>query len=102
MTDLDVELIEHKSGRFIADIQFRVGKKQQEALPLRHPPVPVDLSQVVRATAAGIRSEDAEALIQTYGNEAMTAGLDAVVNPVFVPVFHFIISHVFPCICPCF
>ena len=77
VTDLDVELIEHKAGRFIADIQFRVAKKQQGSLPLRHPPVPVDLSQVVRATAAGIRSEDAEALIQAHGNDAMTAGLDA-------------------------
>ena len=77
VTDLDVELIEHKAGRFIADIQFRVAKKQQESLPLRHPPVPVDMSQVVRATAAGIRSEDAEALIQAHGNDAMTTGLDA-------------------------
>ena len=77
VTDLDVELIEHKAGRFISDIQFKVAKKQQESLPLRHPPVPVDMSQVVRATAAGIRSEDAEALIQAHGNDAMTTGLDA-------------------------
>lgn len=77
VTDLDVELIEHKAGRFIADIQFRVAKKQQTALPLRHPPLPVDLSQVVRATATGIRAEDAEALILTHGNEAMASGLDA-------------------------
>jgi hypothetical protein len=80
VTDLDVELIEHKAGRFIADIQFRVAKKQQEALPLRHPPVPVDLSQVVRAVAAGIRSEDAEALIHAHGNDAMAAGLDALLK----------------------
>ena len=80
MTDLDVELIEHKAGRFIADNQFRVAKKLQEALPLRHPPVPLDLSQLVRATAAGLRSEDAEALIQAHGNEAMTAGLDALLK----------------------
>ena len=77
VTDLDVELIEHKAGRFIADIQFRVAKKQQESLPLRHPPVPVDMTQVVRATAAGIRSEDAETLVQTHGNEAMSSGLDS-------------------------
>jgi Initiator Replication protein len=80
VTDLDVELVEHKAGRFIAEIQFRVSKKQQEALPLRHPPVPVDLSQVVRATAAGIRAEEAEALIQVHGNEAMTAGLDGLLK----------------------
>ena len=77
VTDLTVELIEHKAGRFISDIQFKVAKKQQESLPLRHPPVPVDMSQVVRATAAGIRSEDAEALIQAHGNDAMITGLDA-------------------------
>jgi hypothetical protein len=80
VTDLQVELIEHKAGRSIADIQFRVAKKQQEALPLRHPPMPVDLSQVVRATAAGIRAEDAEALLQAHGNEAMTTGLDALLK----------------------
>lgn len=77
VTDLDVELIEHKAGRFISDIQFKVAKKKQESLALRHPPVPVDISQVVRATAAGIRSEDAESLIQAHGNEAIAAGLDA-------------------------
>ena len=77
VTDLDVELIEHKAGRFISEIQFKVVKKKQDSLPLRHPPMPVDMSQVVRATAAGIRSEDAENLIQAHGNEAMTAGLDA-------------------------
>jgi hypothetical protein len=77
VTDLDVELIEHKAGRFISDIQFKVAKKKQESLALRHPPVPVDMSQVVRATAAGIRSEDAESLIQAHGNEAIAAGLDA-------------------------
>ena len=77
VTDLDVELIEYKAGRFIADIQFRVAKKRQEAVPLRHSPEPVDLSQVVRATAAGLRAEDAEALIDAHGNEAVTAALDA-------------------------
>jgi len=77
VTDLDVELIEHKAGRFISDIQFKVTKKKQDSLPLHHPPLPVDMSQVVRATAAGIRTEDAESLIQAHGNEAMAAGLDA-------------------------
>ena len=80
VTDLDVELVEHRAGRFIADIQFRVAKKKQEALPLRHPPVPVDLSQVVRATAAGVRAEDAEALVHAHGNEAMAVGLDALLK----------------------
>ena len=80
VTDLDVELIEHKAGRFIADIQFKVSKKQQEALPLRHPPPPVDMAQVVRAMAAGIRAEDAESMIQAHGNEAVATGLDSLLK----------------------
>ncbi len=77
VTDIEVELIEHKAGRFISEIQFRVAKKVQGTLPLRHPPDPVDLTQVVRATKVGIRTEDAEGLMQAHGNEAMTSGLDA-------------------------
>jgi hypothetical protein len=37
----------------------------------------VDLTQVARAHAAGLREEDAENLIHTHGNEAMSAALDA-------------------------
>ena len=77
VTDLDVELIEHRAGRFIADIQFRISKKQQATLPLGRAPQPVDLTQVARAHAAGLREEDAENLIHTHGNEAMSAALDA-------------------------
>jgi hypothetical protein len=77
VTDLDVELIEHRAGRFIADIQFRISKKQQATLPLGRAPQPVDLTQVARAHAAGLREEDAENLIHTHGNDAMRAALDA-------------------------
>jgi len=38
------------------------------------------MSQVVRATAAGIRSDDAETLIQAHGNDAMKAGLDSLLK----------------------
>ncbi len=77
VTDLDVELIEHRAGRFIADIQFKIGKKQQATLPLGRAPQPVDLTQVARAHAAGLREEDAENLIHSHGNDAMSAALDA-------------------------
>ncbi len=77
VTDLEVELIEHRAGRFISDIQFRIAKKQQATLPLGRAPQPVDLSQVVRARAAGVRDEDAENLIHAHGNDAVSAALDA-------------------------
>ena len=77
VTDLDVELIEHRAGRFIADIQFKISKKQQATLPLGRAPQPVDLTQVARAHAAGVREEDAENLIHAHGSDAMSAALDA-------------------------
>jgi hypothetical protein len=82
VTDLEVELIEHKSGRFISEIQFKTAKKQQEELPLHHPPQPIDMTQVVRATEAGIRADEAEALIHSHGNEAMKSALDALMRRV--------------------
>ena len=87
VTDLNAELIEHKAGRFVSDIQFRVTKKQSDPVPTRQLPAPVDLTQVVRATAAGIRTQDAEALIQAHGNQAVATGLDTLLKR---------IAHEFP------
>ena len=45
ITDIDVELVEHKQGRFISEIQFRISPKKQAALNLSRPPQPVDMAQ---------------------------------------------------------
>lgn len=77
ITDLEVELVEHKEGRFISELQFLVKRKAQTPLPLRHPPEPVDLSLVVEAQRLGVSDDHAEELLDTYGTEALRSGLAA-------------------------
>jgi len=77
VTDVDVELVEHKEGRFIAEIQFTVRPKRQSPLPLQQPPEPVDLTLVAKATELGVDDEKVEALISEYGAEAVRAGLES-------------------------
>lgn len=77
ITDLEVELVEHKEGRFISELQFLVRRKVQSTLPLRHPPEPVDLSLVVWAQRLGISDDHAEELLDLYGADAVRSGLTA-------------------------
>ena len=77
VTDLDIELVEHKAGRFIDELQFLIHRKPQAQLPLRQPTAPVDLSLVVRAQALGVDDGRAEELADAYGQEALRNGLDA-------------------------
>lgn len=77
ITDLEVELVEHKEGRFIAELQFLVRRKSQPPLPLRNPPQPVDLSLIVQAQKLGVSDDHAEELLDTYGSEALRSGLTA-------------------------
>lgn len=75
ITDLEVELVEHKEGRFVADLQFMVKRKAQSPLPLRNAPQPVDLSLIVWAQKLGVSDDHAEDLLDTYGSDALKAGL---------------------------
>ena len=77
ITDLDVELVEYKSGRFISELQFLIRPKPQQSLDLQEPPRPVDLQQVTRAATLGVDSRQAEGLIDEYGQDAFREGLDA-------------------------
>lgn len=76
ITDLEVELLEHKEGRFISEIQFAIRPKRQAPLSLQQPPEPVDLSLVSFAGELGIGDEKVEELIQEYGADAVKSGLE--------------------------
>jgi len=76
VTDIDVQLIEYKQGRFTADLQFGIKKKAQASLPLNNRPSPVDVSLVTRAKTLGIDDARAEALLYEFGDVALKAGLD--------------------------
>ena len=77
VTDLEIELVEHKAGRFIDELQFLIRRKPQANLPLRRPSDPVDLSLVARAQALGVDDSRAEELADAYGEAALRSGLDA-------------------------
>lgn len=77
ITDLEVELVEHKSGRFVDEIQFLIQVKKQASLPTSSPPEPVDLSLVAKVTECGIDEDKAEDLIGEFGAEAVQSGLGA-------------------------
>lgn len=77
VTDIEVELVEYKAGRFISDLQFLVKPKAQQDLPFPETPKPVDLALIARASRLGVDSDRAESLQEEFGEQALTAGLDA-------------------------
>ena len=77
VTDLDIELVEYKTGRFISELQFLVRPKAQPNLPFKESPQPVDLTLITRAGTLGVDSDQAEALLEEFGELALRSGLDA-------------------------
>jgi hypothetical protein len=75
VTDINVELIEHKQGRRVASLQFKVVPAQQEALALSAPPV-IDGELVKRMMALGLSQEDACNLLATTEDGKLRATLD--------------------------
>lgn len=70
-TDIQVELIEHKAGRKVAQLQFKVSSTQQTKLELPLPPV-VNSKVIDRIKAFGIHANEAEDLFVS-NEEALVA-----------------------------
>ena len=77
ITDLQIEAIEHRKGRAIAELQFRVARKAQKKLPLSAVPTPVSLKDIGRAINAGVPQDKAEKLLARHGPETFAAGVEA-------------------------
>lgn len=77
VTDINVELIEHKQGRRVASLQFRVEPSQQESLALSAPPV-IDGALVQRMMALGLAQDDACNIMATTEDAKLRATLDLV------------------------
>lgn len=75
VTDINVELIEHKQGRRVAQLQFRVTPALQESLALSTPPI-VDADLVHRMMALGLSQDDACNLLATTEDAKLRATLD--------------------------
>jgi hypothetical protein len=75
VTDINVELIEHKQGRRVAALQFKVVPAQQESLALSAPPV-IDGELIKRMMALGLSQEDACNVLATTEDGKLKATLD--------------------------
>ncbi len=75
VSDLEIELVEHRAGRAIQDLQFRV-KRKAPMLPAAERPIePVDLKTIGAAIKAGIPQERAEKHLLKYGAKAFEDAL---------------------------
>lgn len=78
VSDLHIEVIEHKLGRSIDQIQFSVSKKISNKNELgATEAAPVDLTQIIRAQAVGIAAGFAEDMHFRFGIDSLRDALDA-------------------------
>lgn len=74
-TDLEIELIEHKVGRSVKDLQFKVRRKALQIAAPDRPIEPVDLKTIGAMIKAGIAQERAEKLLLKFGAHAIEHAL---------------------------
>jgi len=75
VSDLEIELVEHRAGRSVQDLQFRVKRKAPMLQPADKQIEPVDLKTIGEAIKAGIPQERAEKHLLKYGAKAMDEAL---------------------------
>lgn len=75
VSDLEIELVEHRVGRSIQDLQFRVKRKAPMLAVAEKAIEPVDLKTIGAAVKAGIPQERAEKHLLKYGAKAMDEAL---------------------------
>ncbi len=66
-TDIEVELIEHKNGRLIVEIQFSVRRKRQTTKANAYKAIDADIVRI--ASNLNIREIKIDALVHEYGEE---------------------------------
>jgi hypothetical protein len=76
LTDIEIELIEFKSGRSVEEIQFTVQAKRQRQLDMGPPPI--DTGSLSRMTALGLSISDAERLSARFSEADILATLELV------------------------
>lgn len=88
LTDIEVELIEFKTGKFVRDIQFSVHLKQQARLDMGPPPI--DAGVLSRIAAFGLSISDAERLTARYAESDLLATItlveDRIAHPTLTPI----------------
>ena len=78
ITDIEIELIEYKVGKFVREIQFSIGLKQQANLDMGPPPI--DGGLIARVVALGIPISEAERISARFTEEEVADTLVYVEN----------------------
>lgn len=76
-TDLEIELIEHKQGRVVAEVQFAVRKRPKPTNPPVAGKEPVDAHLALRAETLGIREIKLDGLVKEFGDARVRVKLEA-------------------------
>jgi hypothetical protein len=76
-TDIQVEMIEHKAGRRVVELQFKVERASQGTLELPPPPV-IDTQVIARITSLGIHDREAGDIFASNEEGYLRATLDLV------------------------
>lgn len=74
-TDLEIELVEHRQGRVVSEVQFAVRRRAKVANPAGQEK-PVDANLVLRGETLGIREIKLDGLIKEFGEEKVRDQLD--------------------------
>ncbi len=74
LTDINIELVEHKNGRRVEKLQFRVQQNQQSKLEFPAPPV-IDMELVSRIMKLGLSQTDATDLIAQHSDDSVRAAV---------------------------
>ncbi|NML18609.1 replication initiation protein [Azohydromonas caseinilytica] len=75
-TDIEIELIEHKLGRAVSEVQFAVRRKRGTPRPRALAEGPVDAGLVLRAESLGIREAKLDGLLKEFGETRVREQLD--------------------------
>jgi hypothetical protein len=77
ITDIEIELLEFKEGRKVADIQFKVYQKAQSSFELPAIPI-INMEMIERIMALGISKDEATAIYTSYDEQVVLAHLHLV------------------------
>ena len=75
-TDLEIELIEHRQGRVVTEVQFAVRRRSNPTAVLAGLKQPIDANLALRCETLGIREIKLDALIKEFGDELVREKLD--------------------------
>ncbi|MEJ8859880.1 replication initiation protein [Variovorax robiniae] len=76
-TDLEIELIEHRQGRTVHEVQFAVRRRSKVAAVRTGTQSPVDANLVLRAETLGIREIKLDGLIKEFGDALVREKVEA-------------------------